>query len=375
MQATRNKKNVKTASAVGASLLGLMLVLGGCGSNAAAPAGTAPANGSAENGGTSGQAAAPADKLKVETSFYPMYEFARQVGGDLADVELLVPAGTEPHDWEPTPKDIAKISEADLLVYNGAGMESWVDQVLNAASGGGPAVVEASAGIDIMEGSEDGHEHGHEHDAAAEEGHDHEHDEAAAEEGHDHEHDAAAEEGHDHDHGGLDPHVWLSPRLAIEEVRGIEAAFAKADPGNADRFKSNADAYVAKLEALDKEFASGFADTKRKDFITQHAAFGYLARDYGLTQVPIAGLSPDQEPSAQEMAEIVEFAKANDVKTIFFETLVSSKVAATIATEIGARTAVLNPLEGLTEEETAAGQDYLSVMRTNLQQLQSALNE
>ncbi|QDH23693.1 ABC transporter substrate-binding protein [Saccharibacillus brassicae] len=391
-----------------------MLVLGGCGSNAAAPAGTAPANGSAENGGTSGQAAAPADKLKVEASFYPMYEFARQVGGDLADVELLVPAGTEPHDWEPTPKDIAKISEADLLVYNGAGMESWVDQVLNATSGDAPAVVEASAGIDIMEGSEDehDHEHGHEHDAAAEEAHDHEHDaaaeeghdhehdaaaeeahdhehDAAAEEGHDHEHDAAAEEahdhehdaaaeeahGHDHDHGGLDPHVWLSPRLAIEEVRGIEAAFAKADPGNAERFKSNADAYVAKLEALDKEFASGFADTKRKDFITQHAAFGYLARDYGLTQVPIAGLSPDQEPSAQEMAEIVEFAKANDVKTIFFETLVSSKVAATIATEIGARTAVLNPLEGLTEEETAAGADYLSVMRTNLQQLQSALNE
>ncbi len=357
MQAKRNTKNVKTASAVGASLLGLMLVLGGCGSNAAAPAGTAPANGSAENGGTSGQAAAPADKLKVEASFYPMYEFARQIGGDLADVELLVPAGTEPHDWEPTPKDIAKISEADLLVYNGAGMESWVDQVLNATSGDAPAVVEASAGIDIMEGSEDEHEHehehehGHEHDAAAEEGHDHEHD-AAAEEGHDHEHDAAAEEGHghDHDHGGLDPHVWLSPRLAIEEVRGIEAAFAKADPGNAERFKSNADAYVAKLEALDKEFASGFADTKRKDFITQHAAFGYLARDYGLTQVPIAGLSPDQEPSAQEMAEVVEFAKANDVKTIFFETLVSSKVAATIATEIGARTAVLNPLEGLTEE-------------------------
>ncbi|CAM3638193.1 MULTISPECIES: metal ABC transporter substrate-binding protein [Saccharibacillus] len=352
MQAKRNTKNVKTASAVGASLLGLMLVLGGCGSNAAAPAGTAPANGSAENGGTSGQAAAPADKLKVEASFYPMYEFARQVGGDLADVELLVPAGTEPHDWEPTPKDIARISEADLLVYNGAGMESWVDQVLNATSGDAPAVVEASAGIDIMEGSEDEHDHEHGH-----------------------EHDAAAEEGHDHDHGGLDPHVWLSPRLAIEEVRGIEAAFAKADPGNADRFKSNADAYVAKLEALDKEFASGFADTKRKDFVTQHAAFGYLARDYGLTQVPIAGLSPDQEPSAQEMAEIVEFAKANDVKTIFFETLVSSKVAATIATEIGARTAVLNPLEGLTEEETAAGADYLSVMRTNLQQLQSALNE
>ncbi|WP_246281356.1 metal ABC transporter substrate-binding protein [Saccharibacillus qingshengii] len=354
----------------GASLLSLMLILGGCGSNAAAPqkSGTAAEGSSAA--GTSAEQA-PADKLQVEASFYPMYEFARQVGGDLADVKLLVPSGTEPHDWEPTPQDIARIQEADMLVYNGSGMESWVEQVLGATSNTELLAVEASKDIDKMEASEeDGHDHGHEEADTAEEGHDHD---AAAEEEHDHAHEGESEEAHDH--GGLDPHVWLSPRLAVQEVRAIEAAFAKADLDHADQYKSNADAYAAKLEALDSEFKEGLSGTKRTDFITQHAAFGYLARDYGLTQVPIAGLSPDQEPAAGEMSEVVEFAKEHDVKTIFFETLVSSKVAETIASEVGAETSVLNPLEGLTEEEMAAGDDYLSVMRANLEALRTALNQ
>ncbi|MEJ8306005.1 metal ABC transporter substrate-binding protein [Saccharibacillus sacchari] len=350
---------------IGASFLSLMLILGGCGSNASevatAPASTTDPNTQAAS--TTEAVTTQAEKLKVETSFYPMYEFARHVGGDLADVELLVPAGTEPHDWEPTPQDIAKIEEADLLIYNGAGMESWVDQVLDASANGDLVAVEASQGIDIMEGSEE-EEHDHEHDEAATEEHDH-----------DHEHEEEAGHAHSHDHGGLDPHVWLSPALAIEEVRSIEAAFVEKDPAHADQYKSNADAYIAELEKLDTEFKDGLSGTKRTDFVTQHTAFGYLAREYGLTQVPIAGLSPEQEPSAQEMAEIVEFAKEHDVKTIFFETLVSSKVAEAIASEIGAKTAVLNPLEGLTDEEIAAGEDYLSIMRANLKALQAALNE
>ncbi len=350
---------------LGASLLSLMLIIGGCGSNAAGVTNSASSpegktDAQASSGTTETQAAG---KLKVEASFYPMYEFARGVGGDLVDVELLVPSGTEPHDWEPTPQDIAKIEDADLLVYNGAGMESWVDQVLDASSNAKLRAVEASKGLDIMESSE---EEEHEHDAA---------DEQAHESGEVHDHEGEEAHGHDHDHGGLDPHVWLSPKLAMQEIRNIEAAFAEADSKNAAQYKSNADAYVAKLEALDAEFKSGLSGTKRTDFITQHAAFGYLARDYGLTQVPIAGLSPDQEPSAREMADVVEFAKQHDVKTIFFETLVSSKVAETIATEIGAETDVLNPLEGLTSEETAAGEDYLSVMRKNLEALKKALDE
>lgn len=387
--------------------LSIMLVVAGCGSNA--------------NNAGSNQNAAPdsapvnnaaGEKLKVKTSFYPMYEFTRQVAGDLAEVENLVPAGVEPHDWEPSPQDMAAITDADVFVYNGAGMESWAEQVLDSAAGQHVLVIEASKGLEIMEGTPHSHDHegddhaheeeGHDHDEADHahegeeahsheeadhdhEGEDHAHDEADhahEEEAHDHDEADHAHEGeeahshdHDHDHGGLDPHVWLSPAMAIQQVRNIEKGLSEAVPEHKEAFKANADAYVAQLEALDKEFQEGLKDSLRKDFITQHAAFGYLAKQYGLTQVPIAGLSPEQEPSAAQMAEIIEFAKEHNVKTIFFETLVSSKVADTIAAELGAKSAVLNPIEGLTEEDIAGGLDYLGLMRQNLEALKAALNE
>ncbi|MHA6529755.1 metal ABC transporter substrate-binding protein [Paenibacillus sp. BAC0078] len=329
-----------------------MLIVAGCGnnSNTAANTGAAPSAPAATDEPAS---APPADRLDIKVSFYPMYEFTSKIVGDLADVETLIPAGIEPHDWEPTAQDMAEISAADVLIYNGAGMEGWAQQVLDSASGSKLVAVEASKGLNIMEGAEEeevDHEHEHEH----------------KEGGH-------AEEGHDH--GGLDPHVWLDPALAIKEVRAIEAALSAADPGHAAAFKENSDAYVAELEQLNQDFKEGLKDTKRKDFITQHAAFGYLAREYGLTQVPIAGLSPEQEPSAAKMAEIVKFAKEHEVKTIFFETLVSSSVADTIAKEIGSKAAVLNPIEGLTDKDRSSNLDYIGIMRQNLEALKTALNE
>ncbi|MGG4499105.1 metal ABC transporter substrate-binding protein [Brevibacillus reuszeri] len=337
--------------------LSVMLVATGCGSTTGTQGNAAPNSGSST--ATEASANTPATKaLKIKTSFYPMYEFTRHVAGDLAKVENLVPAGMEPHDWEPTPKDMASISEADVIVYNGAGMEGWVSQVLDSVTGKGLRAIEASQGIEIMEGSEE-----HEHDHVEENQHAHE-------EGEEHGHEESG-----HDHGGLDPHVWLSLRLAIQEVRNIEKGLSQAAPQYADEFKSNADAYVAELETLDKEYAEELKNSKRKDFITQHAAFGYLAKQYGLTQVPIAGLSPEQEPTAAQMAEIVKFAKEHNVKTIFFETLVSSKVADTIAKEVGAKSAVLNPIEGLTQEEIDVGHNFVTVMRQNLEALKVALNE
>ncbi|QSF46765.1 metal ABC transporter substrate-binding protein [Paenibacillus tianjinensis] len=336
--------------------LSALLIAAGCSSNSnsANNAGSTAANPSPSTVETG--SAAP-DKLNIKVSFYPMYEFTKNIVGDLADVETLVPAGIEPHDWEPTARDMAAITSADVLIYNGAGMESWAEQVLDSASGSKLVTVEASKGLEIMEGREE--------------------EEAHAEEDHDHAGEAHAEEepGHDHDHGGLDPHVWLAPALAIKEVRTIEAALSAASPENAAAFQTNADSYIAKLEQLDQDFKDGLGGTKRTDFITQHTAFGYLAKEYGLTQVPIGGLSPEQEPSAAQMAEIVEFAKAHDVKTIFFETLVSSSVADTIAQEIGAKTAVLNPIEGLTDEDRSNQLDYVAIMRKNLEALKSALNE
>lgn len=270
-----------------------------------------------------------------------MYEFAKQVGGEFVDVTVMVPAGTEPHDWEPTPKDVAKVQDADVFVYNGAGFESWVTNVLGSVDTGKLQVVEASKGIPLLENKDDNH------DGKQDEG-------------------SAQAENHD-------PHVWLDPVLAQQEVNTIADALMAKDATHAAEYKKNADAFTAKLAELDAHFQAGTSKAAKKEFVTAHTAFGYLAKRYGLTQVAIAGLSPEQEPSAGEMKDIVAFAKGHQVKTIFFETLASPKVAETVAREVGAQTAVLNPLEGLTEQEKSQGLDYIGVQKKNLEALQAAL--
>ncbi|AJY77844.1 metal ABC transporter substrate-binding protein [Paenibacillus beijingensis] len=317
-----------------AAVAAFSILLAGCGSGAGS-SGTnaAEATGATDNG----------KKLKVVATFYPMVEFSRQVGGDDVEVTGLIPAGAEPHDWEPSAKDMVLIKEADVFVYNGI-VETWAEKAMESAVNDKRVVVEASKGIALMEGTAEEEE----------------------------------EEGHDHETADgkvLDPHVWLDPVLAQQEVQAIAAAFEQADPGHKDNYRANANAYNAKLQELDKAFQSGLKDAKRTDFITQHAAFGYLAKQYGLTQVPIAGLSPEQEPSPDKMAEVVQFAKTNNVKTIFFETLVEPKIAETIATEAGAKTDVLNPLEGLTDEDKQKNLDYIGIMNQNLEALKKALNE
>jgi zinc transport system substrate-binding protein len=284
-------------------------------------------------------------KLKVVTSIYPMYEFSKQVAGEHADVIGLIPAGSEPHDWEPSAKDMATIKEADIFIYNGI-VEGWAEQALESAPNDKRIVVKAIDGIQLMESEEHGHE----------------------EEIHE-------EEQHEGEEGNLDPHIWLSPVLAQQEVLAIQEAFQKADPAHKDDYKTNADTYISKLKELDDAFKSGLQGVKHTEFVTQHAAFGYLAKEYGLTQVPIAGLSPEQEPSPEQMAEVVAFAKEHEIKMILFETLVDPKIAQTIADEIGAKTDVLNPLEGLTDEDKKANLEYIGIMTRNLEALKKALNE
>ncbi|MEW9697792.1 metal ABC transporter substrate-binding protein [Paenibacillus sp. SI8] len=306
------------------------MMLGGCSaSEPAAQKATAPA---AEN-----------SKIKIVTTFYPMYEFTRQVAGEHADVTALVPAGAEPHDWEPTAQDMKQMEEANVFVYNGAGVEHWVDKALQSVKKDHLTVVEASKGIDLMEGAE--------------------------EEDHDHETEAHSSEK------AWDPHVWLDPVLAQKEVASIELALEQADPVHKEDYKKNADAYIVKLKELDQSFRAALSTVKRKEFVTQHAAFGYLAKQYGLTQVPIAGLSPEEEPQPAKMADIIRFAKEHEVKTIFFETLADPKVAAVVAKEVGAKSAVLNPIEGLTDEDKSQNLDYIGLMQNNVKALQTALNE
>lgn len=293
--------------------------------------------------GCASKTASSDGKLNVVTTFYPMYEFTKQVAGDHANVIALIPPGAEPHDWEPSAKDMTQLKNANLFVYNGI-VEGWAEQALKSAENKNRVVVEASKGIELMEG--------------------------LAEEEH-------KEDSKNEAHGDkiLDPHVWLTPVLAQKEVESIVVGLSQADPAHKDDYRKNADAYIGKLKALDESFKSGLKYVKHKEFVTQHAAFGYLAKEYGLTQVPIAGLSPEEEPAPDKMAEIIKFAKDNKVQTIFFETLVDPKVASTIAKEVGAKTAVLNPIEGLTDEDKKKNLDYIGVMTNNLEALKKALNE
>ena len=281
-------------------------------------------------------------RLRVLTSFYPMYDFACKIGGDCIDVTNMVPSGTEPHDWEPSTNDLKNLEKADVFIYNGADMEPWADDLLVSRSDT-LRVVEASENVELR--TTDGeHEHAHEHEDA------------------------------DHHHGDFDPHVWLDPENAKIEMEAIRDALCAADPENSTVFQSNYEKYAAELDALDAEFREKLAPLPNRTIVVAHEAFGYLCDAYGLTQVGIEGLSPDSEPDPGRMAELIDFVREHSISTIFFEELVSPKVAEAIASETGAQAKMLSPLEGLSDEQAAAGADYFSVMHDNLAALMEALN-
>lgn len=321
---------IAALGAVAALSLGL---LAGCGGS--------PENGSAASG--SSTSAQDDAKVQVVASFYPMADFAQKVGGDRVEVKNLVPAGTEPHEWEPAPKDVTAIEGSDLFVYNGADMEGWVDDTLKSADTSKTTVVEASKGIKLREAD-------HSHDADAD------------------------EDAHEHE-GEHDPHVWVSPKNALKELANIKDGLVKADPDHKAEYEKNYEKYAKEFEDLDREYAEKLATTKGKTIVVSHEAYGYLCDEFGLTQMPITGMDAEGEPDARTMAQIVDFVKANNVKTIFSEDLVSPKVAQQIADETGAACEQLNPVEGLTDEQLSAGEDYLSVMKDNLDKLVKALNE
>lgn len=279
-------------------------------------------------------------KLQIVTSFYPMYDFTQNVAGDNAEVSVLMKAGTEPHDYEPSAKDIAKIADSDVFVYNSKEMETWVSSVLTNIDTKKTVVVDASQGIDLLEEN-------------------HSDDETEAE-----------HEGHSHAH---DPHIWLDPVLAQKQVDTIKEGIIKADTKNKETYEKNALAYKEKLAALNEKFEMGLKNAENRTFVTQHAAFAYLANRYDLEQVAIAGLSPDQEPSPAKLAELNDFIKENNIKIIYFAETASPKIAKTVANETGAKLEVLSPIEGITQEEQEKGVDYIKVMEKNLEALEKAI--
>lgn len=265
------------------------------------------------------------DKIKVAASFYPMAEFTRAVGGEFATVETLIPDGVEPHDWEPTPRDLTRLGRAQLFVYNGH-VESWADSALEALSERKITAVEAAHGLAKI-------------------------------------------------NGRLDPHVWVSPAKALLEIEKITEAFCKVDPQHAESYKNNSLQYSKELKKLDAELKNLSKAAKHKKFITAHAAFGHLSADYGLEQLAIAGISPEAEPTPKDLQRLVRLVKKENVKYVFMETLASPKLTELIAKETGAKILVLDPIEGLDEEGRKENLDYLKIMRNNIKNLRRALSE
>lgn len=296
---------------------------------------------SASDGDSSG-------KLDVVASFYPMQYLAEQIGGDHVSVTTLTEPGQEPHDLEISAKQTARLQETDAVLYL-KGLQPAVDEAVSQSAA--KTKIDAAT-LTTLEN------HGSTE-------HSHEGEEAPAEEEH------SEEEHSEEESSGLDPHVWLDPVKYAEIADGVSAAFQKADPDNAAEYKKNADTLTGKLDSLNTAFEDGLKNTTSKVFFTNHAAFGYLAERYGLTQEAITGVDPESEPSAARMKELQEEAKADGVTTVFYETLVSDKTAKTLAEDANLKTDVLDPLEGITEK--SRGDDYIAVMEANLKALRTAL--
>lgn len=325
------------------------LLLGGCGSN------TTETN---------------KEGLAVVTTVYPAYDVAKQVGGDKVNVTMLVPPGTEPHDWEPTVKDLKAVGKAKVFIYNGAGLEPTekllVPDIIKDAK-----TVELAGAVEVLpitttelDSTEEAHDHTHSDEAS----HSHQSDSV-------HQNGAMThEEGeHDHHHDGVDPHIWLNPMNVAKEVDVVVKAFSETDPANQAYYEANGKAYKEKLAALDTAYKAFANQVSNKELVVTHEAFGYLANQYGFTQIGIMGIAPDAEPTPERMAAIISFVKAHQVKAIFSEELVNPKLANAIATETGAKVYKLNPVEGLTEAQMQNGETYLSIMTQNLTVLREAL--
>ena len=269
--------------------------------------------------------------IAVVASAYPLVEAGERVGGDLVSVRNLTPPGVEPHDLELAPDDLESVVTADLVLYVGGGFQ--------------PAVEEATAGtegraVDVLSGITRLPVPG---------------------------------SGGEPAELGADPHAWLDPMRYATIVEETAAALGEEDPSNADTYRSNAQAFVAELDALDAEFREGLASCSTRTIVVSHAAFGYLADAYGLRQESISGVAPESEPDPARLAELKDLVEREGITTVFTEELVPPEVAETLAREAGVGTAVLDPLEGLTQAQLDAGEDYGSIMRRNLEILRGAL--
>ncbi|TCW33352.1 zinc ABC transporter substrate-binding protein [Thermoanaerobacterium thermosaccharolyticum] len=265
------------------------------------------------------------DKMIVYASFYPLYDLTKKIAGDKVVVQNIIPPGVEPHDWEPTTRQVADIERASVVIYLGLGMDSWINKIETSVSG--PKFINVSTGINAIKVG-----------------------------------------------NAVNPHVWLSPKETQILAKNIKDALVNADNKNAKYYQSNYENLVKTLKQLDNEYTTKLKNTKTKTFVVYHSAFDYIARDYGLNQVSIVGMSEEAEASPAKIAEVIKLIKDENIKYIFTEPLTSPKPIQSIANETGTKVLPLNTIEGITKDEMKKGYDYIKLMQQNLDNLQKALN-
>ena len=272
-------------------------------------------------------------KPSVITSFYPLFEFSKQVAGNSANIENITPPGVEPHDFEPSSQQISKIQESQIFIYNGGEIDVWAEKLAPELSKKNVKVIKMSDVLqtDLIFSQEN-------------------------------------------KESGFDPHFWLDPVLALKQADIITQALSEVDSKNTNIYKANLTKFSQQLSDLDGNYKSNLNNCSLKTVVTSHNAFAYLARRYGFKLVSVSGLSPDAEPSLEKITEIVKLVEEKKIKYIAFESLVSPKISQTIAAETGTATIALNPIEGLTQEEMDNNQNYLSLMQDNLNNLRFILD-
>lgn len=277
-------------------------------------------------------------KIKVIASFYPLYEFTKNVAGNKAEVSVFTPIGVEPHDWEPSTGDLVALKESHVFVYNGGNMEPFVEKLI--ASGEYPNVlfVESTHGINLIRTEDAKH--------------------------------ASDEREHNLPY---DPHVWLDPLMAKEQVMAIKDALLKVDADNAQYYEDNTNAYLTKLDELDSKIKSELSNCKKDTIVPFHNAFSYFGTRYGIKIHALSGTTPESEATANDLRQIIDYVKENQIKVIFTEELVDPKLAQVLADEAGSQILLLSPLEGITQKEQQMGMSYLDKMEENLANIKIAL--
>jgi len=266
-------------------------------------------------------------QMKVLVSFYPLYEFTKEIGKERIDVSIIIPAGIEPHDWEPTIQDLQKMQNADMILINGAGFENWLDDFVT--NNPNVLVVDTSKDIELMDSSKFYFKNDGSH---------------------------------------KDPHIWLDPILAKKQVQNIANGLMHVDPENAKYYQDNASAYNTKLGLLDNKIRTELSVCSKKDFIAFHDAFSYFARQYNLNQHTIVGVDANAEPTAVTLQQIIQKAKSFDLDIIFTEEAVNPRISKVIADEIGGKVLVLSPIE-IADKNS----DYIQKMEQNLLNLKEEL--